>query len=274
MRADEWRVYRYGGRFKLVYYKTGRSVTVDKKSPQEALAAFYEENKTGRLPFELWDKYERGYLASLDISKKENGRDNVVLTTESERLQASISRSKSRVNELALCNEFDYFCTFTQSADLRDRFDLKAFRKDFAMFVRNENRGREKKIKYLLVPERHKDGAWHMHGLLMGLADSDLEVNGNSYLDWVRYRRKFGFFSCSKIRDRDATASYVTKYITKDLAETNREAFGHLFFASQGLKGRELVPLDYFAACPKSEFDFENDYVKILWTDSLEKILS
>lgn len=274
MRADEWRVYRYGGRFKLVYYKTGRSVTVDKKSPQEALAAFYEENKTGRLPFELWDKYERGYLASLDISKKENRRDNVVLTTESERLQASISRSKSRVNELALCNEFDYFCTFTQSADLRDRFDLKAFRKDFAMFVRNENRGRENKIKYLLVPERHKNGAWHMHGLLMGLADSDLKVNGNGYLDWVRYRRKFGFFSCSKIRDRDATASYVTKYITKDLAETNREAFGHLFFASQGLKGRELVSLDYFAACPKSEFDFENDYVKILWTDSLEKILS
>ena len=83
--------------------------------------------------------------------------------SEEERLRSSISRAKSRVNELALCNEFEYFCTFTQSDELRDRFDLKAFRKDFAMFVRNENRRREKKIKYLLVPERHKDGAWHMH---------------------------------------------------------------------------------------------------------------
>lgn len=95
--------------------------------------------------------------------------------------------AKARVNELALCNEFEYFCTFTQSDELRDRFDLKAFRKDFAMFVRNENRRREKKIKYLLVPERHKDGAWHMHGLLMGLTSDDLYPNEYGYLDWARY---------------------------------------------------------------------------------------
>lgn len=273
MRADDWRIFKYGGRYKLVYYKTGRNPIAHKKSPQDVLADFYEENLTGRVPFELWEKYEQGYYASKERAKKRE-KEQPKGGSEEERLRSSISRAKARVNELALCNEFEYFCTFTQSDELRNRFDLKAFRKDFAMFVRNENRRREKKIKYLLVPERHKDGAWHMHGLLMGLTSDDLYPNEYGYLDWARYRRKFGFFSCSRIFDREATASYVTKYISKDMATENREAFGHLFFASQGLKGREVVPWDYLQRCPKTDFGFENEYVKVLWADSLEEIVS
>lgn len=31
---------------------------------------FYEENLTGRVPFELWEKYEQGYYASKERAKK------------------------------------------------------------------------------------------------------------------------------------------------------------------------------------------------------------
>ena len=70
MRADDWRIFKYGGRYKLVYYKRGRNPIAHKKSPQDVLADFYEENMTGRVPFELWDKYEQGYYASKERAKK------------------------------------------------------------------------------------------------------------------------------------------------------------------------------------------------------------
>lgn len=266
MKANEWRIYRYGDCFKLVLYKT-TSTKEKKKNSYDRLADFYEENLTARLPPQLWNVYDVGYYAS-ENRKRKNEMLRPSESTPEVRLRNSISRSKARILELALCNEFKWFCTFTQSEELRDRFDLKSFRKDFSMFVRNENRTREEKIKYLLIPEQHKNGAWHMHGLLMGLTKSDLCENEYGYLDWSRYRRKFGFFSCSEIKDKTSCSKYITKYISKDFASINREAFGHLFFCSQGLKGKEVLKWDYFTKCPVDSFDFQNEYVGVKWAEN------
>lgn len=195
------------------------------------------------------------------------------------RFSQSLSRTKSRIFELASCNEFQFFCTFTQDEKLRDRFDLKEFSKDLAQFVRNQNRGRENKIKYLLIPEPHKNGAWHMHGFLMGLTNEDLREfslkeklpnkmrndikNGVKIYDWTKYRRKFGFFTCTEIKDRDACAKYITKYVTKDLAVSSVNKNCHMFYASQGLKGRECIVFEERSPCPIDSWDYENDYIKI-----------
>ena len=37
----------------------------------------------------------------------------------------------------------------------------------------------------------------------------------------------------------------------------------HLFFASQGLKSREVLKWRSFEKCPFEKWDFENDYVKV-----------
>ena len=205
-----------------------------------------------------------------------------------ERFKQSVSRARARVFELAMCNEFTHFCTFTQSGEMRDRFDLKAFRKDFSQFVRDENKKHPgRPIKYLLIPEQHMHsrkaadvGAWHMYGLLSGLTYDDLRLftlreklpqnirkvlkNGEKVYNWERYSKKFGFFTCSEIVSQEGCAKYITKYITKDLNTQQRAAGEHLFFASQGLKGRETV-LKNEANCPFTEWDFENEYVKIKW---------
>ena len=198
-----------------------------------------------------------------------------------ERFSNSVSRSKSRIFELAMCNEFKYFCTFTQDEKLRDRFDLKEFRKDLAQLVRNLNRNRseENKIKYLLIPEQHKNGAWHLHGLLQGITPDDLReftlkeklperirkqiAKGVKIYDWTRYRKAFGFFTCTEIESQTACAKYITKYISKDLQKTVHESGEHLFFASQGLKGRETILKNCDDLCNVDEWDFENDYVKV-----------
>ena len=199
---------------------------------------------------------------------------------ENVRFSNSVSRSRSRVFELAMCNEFTHFCTFTQDEKLRDRFNLSEFRKDLAQLVRNINRGRDIKIKYLLIPEQHKNGAWHIHGLLMGLTDTDLReftlkeklpeklrkriAKGEKIFDWKRYRQAFGYFTCTKIENHTACAKYITKYVSKDMQKNLLETGQHLFFASQGLKGRESVVKNCFEPCPVSEWDFENYFVKII----------
>ena len=248
---DIWNLYDYGDILKVVYIKNSPSAPDLRK-----IDPLFPEIRKPRPKFE-----------------KHSQADNV-------RFSNSVSRSRSRVFELAMCNEFTHFCTFTQDEKLRDRFDLSEFRKDLAQLVRNINRGRDTKIKYLLIPEQHKNGAWHIHGLLMGLTDSDLReftlkeklpeklrkriAKGEKIYDWKRYRQAFGYFTCTEIGNQTACAKYITKYVSKDMQKNLLETGQHLFFASQGLKGRESVLKNCADPCPVTEWDFENDYVKIL----------
>ena len=128
----------------------------------------------------------------------------------------------------------------------------------------------EEKIEYLIIPEQHKDGAWHAHGLIKGLTRDNLKRNTKGYLDWFEYSKRFGFFSCSPIKSHEACCKYITKYVTKDVKKsTDLQAGAHSYFASQGLQRREM--LDRFAFGQNLLFDrfgtwdFENDYVKIMW---------
>lgn len=47
------------------------------------------------------------------------------------RLSNSISRSRSRVWELAMCNPWQYWCTFTTDEKKIDRFNLDTYQKNF-----------------------------------------------------------------------------------------------------------------------------------------------
>ena len=248
---DIWSLYDYGNIIKVVYIKSAPATPDPRKNDP-----LFPESRPPKPKFE-----------------KQPQADNI-------RFSNSVSRSRSRVFELAMCNEFTHFCTFTQDQKLRDRFDLAEFRKDLAQLVRNINRGRDEKIKYLLIPEQHKNGAWHLHGLLMGLTDTDLReftlkeklpeklrkriAKGEKIYDWKRYRKAFGYFTCTEIGNQTACAKYITKYVSKDMQKNLLETGQHLFFASQGLKGRETVLKNCFEQCPVTKWDYENDYVKIV----------
>jgi hypothetical protein len=106
-----------------------------------------------------------------------------------------------------------------------------------------------------------------MHGLLSGLDKDDLQLNEHGYLDWVKYRNTFGWFSVSKIRDKIKASNYVTKYITKTLHQTNLEAGQHSFFASQHLKRKRALVRLSIDQCPIDfkDFDFQNEFCKVKW---------
>lgn len=191
----------------------------------------------------------------------------------------NISRAKNRVFELALCNPWNIFLTFTLDPKKYNHNDLGKFRKDLSQFVRDYNKKYGLAIKYLLIPEEHKKGGWHMHGFLMGLPNEHLRLftlseklpkyireklkSGQAVYEWEPYRKKFGFCDLEVVKDQFAVSAYVTKYITKDLDRTVRESGAHLYYCSQGLS--RSVVIFRGKANDGLVYDYESDYNSIKW---------
>lgn len=191
-------------------------------------------------------------------------------TANEQKLDNNIARAKTRVQELVLCNPWDYWCTFTISPEKYDRHDLKLYHKHLAEFLHNYNRrcSESEKVKYLLIPEMHKDGAWHMHGFIKGIRKEDLYVNSYGYLTWKQYEQKFGFISMSAIKDIDKASSYMMKYMTKDITNTVSELGAHTYYCSNGLQKAEVIYKGSVALLCDWDYEHPDGYCKIKMFDT------
>lgn len=161
------------------------------------------------------------------------------------KLSSAFSRARSNVLQYGLCNDWQYFFTGTIDKNKFDRFDLDTYYKSLSQWIRDERKRTGSQISFLLVPEHHKDGAWHIHGLISNLPDTELEqftapapeklILGH-FLNWPRYQHKFGFCSLAPIRDPIATAFYISKYVSKDFSRRADDLGKHLYFHSRPLK--------------------------------------
>lgn len=206
-----------------------------------------------------------------------------------DKLECNISRARSKVFELALCNEWQYFSTFTIDGKKFGRYDLEAYHKAFAQWLR-DCRKKGICIRYLIIPEQHKDGAWHEHGLISGipleylrLFDPETErlpkyirdklFDGQAIYDWPAYRSKFGFCDFEPVRSVEAVSKYVTKYITKDLARSVTDIGAHMYYATQGLQRAEVIKKGFLSDTEETlRWDFSNDYVRTIWRSGVGAI--
>lgn len=197
-------------------------------------------------------------------------RDRIV-GVNTEKLDNNISRAKNKVFEYSFCNEFDYFVTLTIDPKKYSRDDLKTYYSDFRLFLKNYNRNHKTKVSYIFIPERHQDGNWHMHGLVKGILPKHLTVNEHGYLDWFHYRDRFGWISLDPIRNQEACSKYITKYVNKNLADSIKEVNAHMYYCSKGLN--TAVEIKRGTLSDNSiPFDFENDYVKIMWLKKANEV--
>ena len=195
------------------------------------------------------------------------------------KLANNIIRSKTTILQLALCNKWEWFGSMTLDPAKYNRYDLDKFKTDLPQFLRNLRKKYKSKITYLLVPERHKDGAWHMHGFFSGIPREALsefkpgqydktlkKLKDNNYLNWSDYAKKFGFVSLGAIRDPIKTAKYITKYITKDLATAVGGFGAHMHFATQKLARAENVAV-YYEYEPELEkyCTYETEFCNLGW---------
>lgn len=204
-------------------------------------------------------------------------RDRTDFRTYDRKLYNSITRSKQMVCELAKCNRWSYFVTFTIDKNKFDRYDLKAFMKAFTKWLGNysdRKLGEGQRIGYLLIPEIGKRGAWHLHGLLRGLPKKHLTpfVGGKhpqrlidkGWLYWQAYADKFGFCCLDKVGNSEAAVWYSTKKITKSYATQMRGLGERLYYCSKGLKRSVEIERGY-NLIPLVDYDFENEWVAIKW---------
>lgn len=189
-----------------------------------------------------------------------------------DKLAASLARTRRVILEYALCNHWEYFCTFTISKDKYDRQNLEVWRDSFLQWIRDQ-RKKGIPIVYVLVPERHKDGSWHMHGFFSGITlelvsfkterKQGLKVPNKlvrgDFFDWPAYREKFGFCSFAPIRDPVASAFYVLKYLTKDMQASSLSVGLHLYYASRGLN-RSTIQAEVYGWSKYLDSFLENDY--------------
>lgn len=187
--------------------------------------------------------------------EEDDSSDETVSVDEKERrqrekLQASYSRAKTVILDLALCNPWQWFFTGTFNPEWWDRKNLPELNKKLKQWFRDRDKAYKKKgfsgdLSFLLIPEQHKDGSWHFHGLLFGIPDSHLfdfdsskhpkKLCDKGYKLWDDFHNKFGFCSLSPIKDPTACAFYMTKYITKDMCSRKSDLGQHLYYCSQGL---------------------------------------
>lgn len=181
------------------------------------------------------------------------------------KFKQSISRSRSKIFEYAMCNDFDYFVTLTLDPKKNDVLNISDFIKRFGQFVRNNRNRKSSNIQYLLIPEKHKSGSWHLHGLIKGINENDLFINENGYLDWEEYKKRFGYISLSKVKNQVAVSKYITKYISKSLANDNTvtEKEKKIYYVSRGLKQAVKVDEGTFYDIDFITFDYEGEYVNI-----------
>lgn len=185
-------------------------------------------------------KYVSLPLITQNLQLTEKQKKYVLANTE--KLANNLIRAKTKIKDLILCNSFRYFITITFNNNY-DRFDLETLKSKVTQRIRD---GRKKifcRLDYILIPERHKNGAWHFHGVLDNGFSEFLFYNKHNYLDCELFC-DLGFVNISLIQDRQKVASYITKYVTKDFAKMEKGK--HLYFTSTKLIKPQLLDTIFY----------------------------
>lgn len=212
----------------------------------------------------------RSTFESLDVPKKPktseiDEMDFLSEYSEYDSVQRATRRARAKIRDYIRCNDFTHFVTLT--------FDPKKY---------PDNESREKRLKkyfdyqreknpefqYVIVPELHKSGLLHYHGVLKIPKNDLIEAKNNdvgifhagqqvyNLKSWSRT----GFSTATKIKDKNKVASYSTKYITKKMVKEKKNK--KTYWCSKGLKGPEETMIKKIPNLDGSPA-WENDFVKI-----------
>ena len=125
-------------------------------------------------------------------------------------------RAKTAVRDLALANPFRFFVTLTFDKAKVNRWDDKEVLRVTKNWL--DNTVRRHGLAYVLVPERHKDGAIHFHGFFNGALEG-VDSGHKTERGQVIYNLPgwpWGFTTAIEVYgEYGAAVGYVCKYITK-----------------------------------------------------------
>lgn len=162
-----------------------------------------------------WEDAHTWRRASLPkVSKNaDTSKDEVAAVAD---MQRSMRRARAKVRRLALANDFRWFATLTLSPDKVNRYDAGEVVRKLSQWCNNQVKRRG--LKYILVPERHKDGALHFHGFfsdcLEAVASGHRDKQGHMIYNLPGW--SLGFTAAIEVYgDYAGAVAYVCKYIGK-----------------------------------------------------------
>lgn len=165
--------------------------------------------------------------------------------------ESSIARARAAVRDIALCNCFDHFFTWTLDGKRVDRYDPEAVGAKMRNLLKNLSY--RKGFQYVLVPELHADGAIHMHGLCnLGRVRVVQAINPHTgaplfaspwqpiynMQDWP-----LGYSTCIPIVGGEEGYQKTCNYLVKYLSKGTEKIFGKRYYSSRDLTKRPPVQL-------------------------------
>lgn len=178
-----------------------------------------------------------------------------------EDIERSMRRARAKVRRLALANDdFKWFVTLTLDKEKVDRYDPAEVVRKLNQWASNQVK--RKGLKYILVPERHKDGAIHFHGFfndaLEAVPSGHYDKNGHEIYNlpgWtLGFTAAIGLYG-----DYAGAVAYVCKYIGKQ----GDKPAGRWYYSGGDLKEPKT---DYVDISPR---DLVEEYGQKVYTFSV-----
>lgn len=212
--------------------------------------------------WELSEDFSRQGRNGPAPAKREKGKKS-----DGDDMLRSMRRARSKLRRLALSNEFSYFVTLTLDPEKIDRYDGAAVTKALGRWC--DNMVRRHGLRYILVPEQHKDGAFHFHGFMAGegliAADSGVQWDGRPVYNLPQWT--LGFSTAQRLYgEYSAAVGYCCKYIGK---QEGQRPLGRWYYSGGALQEppKEYACLEYrelLAEFPDDHVEFEIPGSRIL----------
>lgn len=161
-----------------------------------------------------------------------------------ESARVSFSRAKKKIYDIARANRWDWFLTFTFDGEKIDRYSYADCTKAFSYWLNNMRKLCPDMV-YLVVPEQHKDNAYHFHGLFSHVDGMNLEFSGHydkqgrEVYNVGKYN--WGYTTATKVSETHKASNYLTKYVTKDLCAMTKGK--KKYWASRNVQVPEVTEL-------------------------------
>ena len=150
-------------------------------------------------------------------------------------------------------SKWEYFITLT--FDFRNRGEY-SHEKAIDLLTKwiNNQKHQNRDMIYLLVPEFHKSGRLHFHGLIANVPKWEfieakrpdgtlIKENGLQIYNLKNY--KLGFTTISKIQDQEKVSNYITKYATKELITLkNKKRYWYSRNLEKPITDYDLINMD------------------------------
>lgn len=136
-------------------------------------------------------------------------------------MKVSKARTIQKIYEITRSNEWEYFITLTFNPEKVDSMNYAEVVKKLSKWLKNLKMRYAPELRYIIVPELHKSGRFHFHGLFASIGNMTLVDSGKRLPDgepiYNLGNYNLGFTTATRIKDETRVSSYITKYISKDL---------------------------------------------------------